>query len=63
VTKNKADTASASSVASEDMESEILYLAKRHRVSPAIVREIIRRSGSAERSAVEREIQKGKARR
>ena len=39
------------------------YLAKRNRVSPAIVREIIRRSGATERSAIEREIQKGKARR
>ncbi|RAI59478.1 hypothetical protein [Roseicella frigidaeris] len=44
-------------------EEEIAYLAKRHRVTPAIVREIIRRIGSAERSAVEREIQRGKARR
>jgi Mor family transcriptional regulator len=44
-------------------EEEIAYLAKRHRVSPAIVREIIRRSGASERSAIEREIQKGKARR
>jgi hypothetical protein len=45
------------------VEEEITYLAKRHRVSPAIVREIIRRLGSAERSAVEREIRKGQARR
>ena len=44
-------------------EEEIAYLAKRHRVSPAIVREIIRRSGASERAAIEREIQKGKARR
>ncbi|MCQ4160580.1 hypothetical protein NON00_11645 [Roseomonas sp. GC11] len=44
-------------------EAEVDYLAKRHRVSPAIVREIIRRIGSAERSAVEREIRKGLARR
>ena len=44
-------------------EDEIAYLAKRHRVSPAIVREIIRRSGASERAAIEREIQKGKARR
>lgn len=61
--QTKANTESISPVASDDMETEVLYLAKRHRVSPAIVREIIRRSGSAERSAVEREIQKGKARR
>ena len=45
------------------MEDEIAYLAKRHRVTPAIVREIIRRSGASERAAIEREIQKGKARR
>jgi hypothetical protein len=45
------------------LEEEVAYLAKRHRVTPAIVREIIRRSGSSERSAIEREIQKGKARR
>ena len=45
------------------VEDEIAYLAKRHRVSPAIVREIMRRSGASERAAIEREIQKGKARR
>ena len=45
------------------VEDEIAYLAKRHRVTPAIVREIIRRSGASERAAIEREIQKGKARR
>lgn len=45
------------------IEEEVAYLAKRHRVSPAIVREIIRRIGSAERAAVEREIRKGMARR
>jgi Mor family transcriptional regulator len=45
------------------VEEEIAYLAKRYRVTPAIVREIIRRVGSSERGAVEREIQKGKARR
>lgn len=44
-------------------EAEVEYLAKRHRVSPAIVREIIRRIGSSERSAVEREIRKGMTRR
>jgi hypothetical protein len=44
-------------------DAEVAYLAKRHRVSPAIVREIMRRAGSCERTAVEREIQKGKARR
>jgi hypothetical protein len=45
------------------LEDDIAYLAKRHRVSPAIVREIIRRSGATERAAMEREIEKGKARR
>jgi hypothetical protein len=45
------------------IEEEVAYLAKRHRISAAIVREIIRRIGSAERSAVEREIRKGMARR
>ena len=45
------------------LEEEVAYLAKRHRVTPAIVREIIRRSGSSERAAIEREISKGKARR
>lgn len=45
------------------LEEEVAYLAKRHRVTPAIVREIIRRSGTSERSAVEREIRRGQARR
>ncbi|MGG5820563.1 hypothetical protein [Falsiroseomonas sp. HW251] len=45
------------------LEDEVAYLAKRHRISPAIVREIIRRIGSSERSAVEREIRKGMMRR
>ncbi|MGY4801908.1 hypothetical protein [Teichococcus aerofrigidensis] len=44
-------------------EAEVEYLSKRHRVSPAIIREIIRRIGSSERSAVEREIRKGMTRR
>jgi hypothetical protein len=44
-------------------EAEVEYLSKRHRVSPAIVREIIRRIGSSERAAVERDIRKGMARR
>jgi hypothetical protein len=50
-------------MASANLDDEVAYLAKRHRISPAIVREIIRRIGSAERSAVEREIRKGMARR
>jgi hypothetical protein len=57
----KADTAQPIDPA--QMEEEVAYLAKRHRVTPAIIREIIRRSGASERSAIEREIQKGKARR
>lgn len=64
MTQIKASAASASAAAnSDELETEILYLAKRHRVSPAIVREIIRRSGNSERGSVEREIEKGKARR
>ena len=55
--------ANAAAAATAKMEEEIAYLSKRHRVSPAIVREIIRRSGATERAAIEREIQKGKARR
>ncbi len=58
-TQTKAD----STIAAAKVEEEITYLAKRYRVTPAIVREIIRRVGSSERGAVEREIQKGKARR
>jgi ABC-type Zn uptake system ZnuABC Zn-binding protein ZnuA len=59
--KTKAETAEAAAVITT--EQEVAYLAKRHRVTPAIVREIIRRVGSSERAAVEREIGKGKARR
>lgn len=44
-------------------EETIAYLAKRHRVSAAIVREIARKLGSAERGAIEREIERGKSRR
>jgi hypothetical protein len=49
--------------AAANLEDEVAYLAKRHRISPAIIREIVRRIGSHERSAVEREIRKGMARR
>jgi hypothetical protein len=56
------DSAVAAAAAEADPE-EIAYLAKRRRVSPAIVREIIRRAGMSERAPVEREIQKGRARR
>jgi hypothetical protein len=57
----KAETPDAAEAAR--VEEEVAYLAKRHRVSPAIVREIMRRAGTTERGAIEREIQKGKARR
>ena len=59
------DTATGQAPATDEaaLEQEIAYIAKRHRVSPAIVREIIRRSGATERVAIEREISKGKARR
>jgi len=56
-------TETAAEKAASSLEDEITYLAKRHRVSPAIVREIVRRSGATERGAIEREIEKGKARR
>lgn len=45
------------------LEETIAYLAKRHRVSAAIVREIARKLGSSERGAIEREIERGKSRR
>lgn len=61
--ENAGPAVAAATAAAKVDEDEIAYLAKRHRVSPAIVREIIRRSGATERSAIEREIQKGKARR
>jgi chorismate mutase len=53
----------ADPAAEAQVEEEVAYLSKRHRVSPAIVQEIIRRTGTSERSAVEREIRKGMARR
>lgn len=58
-----AKSASAPGKTFEVSEDEVAYLTKRHRVSPAIVREIMRRIGSGERSAVEREIRKGMMRR
>jgi predicted AAA+ superfamily ATPase len=63
VAQSKAKAESANPTAAIKVEEEVAYLAKRHRVSPAIVREIIRRAGSSERAAIEREIQKGRARR
>ena len=50
-------------VAAAKIEEDIAYMAKRHRVTPAVVREIVRRLGSSERGAVQREIEKGRARR
>jgi hypothetical protein len=64
VTKTKTGAPSPEeTAAAARVEEEVAYLAKRHRISPAIVREIIRRIGTMERSAVEREIRKGMARR
>ena len=59
--KTKPDAAAP--VDAAGLEETIAYLAKRHRVSQAIVREITRKLGSGERSAIEREIARGKARR
>jgi hypothetical protein len=55
--------AAAAAAAAGAEQEEIASLAERHRVSPAVVRETIGRAGTSERAAVEREIQKGKARR
>jgi hypothetical protein len=63
MTENKQKAESVSPADMADLEAEIAYLAKRHRVSPAIIREIIRNAGSSERSIVERDLQKGKSRR
>jgi len=46
-----------------ELEEMIASLAKRHRVSQAIVREIARKLEAPERSAIEREIARGKSRR
>lgn len=61
--QNKAQAETIDPAAAARLEEDVAYLAKRHRVSAAIVREIIRRTGATERSAIEREIEKGKARR
>jgi hypothetical protein len=63
VAQSRTKAESADPTTAIKVAEEVAYLAKRHRVSPAIVREIIRRAGSAERAAIEREIQKGRARR
>lgn len=46
-----------------ESDEDVAVIAKRHKISPAIVREIMRRSGATDRGAIEREIVKGKARR
>ena len=61
--KHNAKPASSAAQPFEAPEEEVAYLSKRHRISPAILREIMRRIGSSERSAVEREIRKGMMRR
>lgn len=63
MTHSQAKAESGTPAGAAKAEDDIAYLAKRYRVTPAIVREIIRRVGSSERGAVEREIQRGKARR
>ncbi len=63
VAQSKAKAENTVPTTAVGVEDEIAYLAKRHRVTPAIVREIIRQSGASARAAIEREIQKGKARR
>jgi len=59
----RTDIAANPPASDAERDEEIALLAKRHRVSPAIVREIMRRSGATERASIEREIAKGKARR
>jgi hypothetical protein len=63
MTQSQAKAETGPAAVAAKVEEEVAYLAKRYRVTPAIVREIIRRVGSSERGAVEREIQRGKARR
>ena len=63
VPQSRSTAEDADPIAAVKLEEAITYLAKRHRVTPAIVREIIRRLGSSERAAVEREIKKGYTRR
>jgi hypothetical protein len=61
--QSRSTAENADPIAAVKLEEAITYLAKRHRVTPAIVREIVRRPDSSERAAVEREINKGKTRR
>lgn len=63
VDQNRSTAENADPITAVKIEEAITYLAKRHRVTPAIVREIVRRLGSSERAAVEREIKKDKTRR
>jgi hypothetical protein len=63
VTQSRSTAETAAPIAAVKLDEAITYLAKRHRVTPAIVREIVRRLGSSERAAVEREIKKGNTRR
>ena len=60
MTRTEAKGETADQARALRVDEEVAYLAKRHRVSPAIVREIIRQLGSSERGPVEREIRKGK---
>ncbi len=55
--------ARTASKTAEAIEQDVALLARRHSISPAIPREIMRRSGSTDRMQVEREIARGKARR
>jgi hypothetical protein len=63
VPRSKTNPKAADPAVEARAEEEAAYLSKRYRVSPAIVREIMRRIGSSDRAAVEREIRKGMARR
>jgi hypothetical protein len=63
VAQSRSTAENADPMTAVKLEEVITYLAKRHRVTPAIVREIVRRLGSSERAAVEREIKKGMTRR
>jgi hypothetical protein len=65
VVKNQAKPAAAPKAPEPVMleAAEVQEIAKRHRLSVAIVTEIVRRVGTGERAAIEREIKKGMARR
>ena len=59
MSQTKTKSAAEAAAAAAQVEVEVEYLSKRHRLTPAIVREIITRIGSSERGAVERAIKKG----